>query len=243
MQTVLILGATSDVAKALSYAYAAKGWAVQLAGRNPSQLNVLQTDLSIRYNVPVSSHVFDASNPQQINDVFGAINPLPDVAICVFGHLGENEKSMSDWNETRRVLDANYNGAVAICNLLALRFAERGNGILVGISSVAGERGRQSNFIYGSAKAGFTAYLQGLRNWGFHRGIHVLTVKPGFIYTRMTENMKLPNLLTATPELVAKKVMGAASKKKNVIYVKWFWRYIMLLIKMIPEGVFKKMKM
>ena len=108
---------------------------------------------------------------------------------------------------------------------------------------MAGERGRQSNYFYGSAKAGFTAYLSGLRNRLFREGVQVLTVKPGFVYTRMTEAMTLPALVTATPEQVADAIYKGVLKKKNVIYVKWFWRWIMLLIKMIPETVFKKMKL
>ncbi|HTR29705.1 MAG TPA: SDR family NAD(P)-dependent oxidoreductase, partial [Puia sp.] len=114
-----------------------------------------------------------------------------------------------------------------------------------GISSVAGERGRQSNYFYGSAKAGFTAYLSGLRNRLFHKGVHVLTVQPGFVNTKMTENMPLPGpaLLVASPELVADVVYKAVIKKKNVVYVKWFWRWIMLLVKSIPESLFKKLKL
>jgi short-subunit dehydrogenase len=108
---------------------------------------------------------------------------------------------------------------------------------------VAGERGRQSNYFYGSAKAGFTAYLSGLRNRLFTEKVHVLTVKPGFVYTKMTENLPLPKLLTAVPEDVAKVVYSGVMKKKNVVYVKWFWRWIMLIIKSIPEFMFKKMKL
>ena len=108
---------------------------------------------------------------------------------------------------------------------------------------VAGERGRQSNYLYGSAKAGFTAYLSGLRNRLFHHGLHVLSIQPGFVYTRMTEGLTLPPLLTATPEQVASAVSKAIDKKKNVVYVKWFWRWIMLIIKSIPEFLFKKLKL
>ena len=108
---------------------------------------------------------------------------------------------------------------------------------------MAGERGRQSNYLYGSAKAGFTAYLSGLRNRLFREGVHVTTIQPGFVYTRMTENLKLPALLTAKPEDVAATVYSAVKNKKNVVYVKWFWRWIMLIIKSIPEFMFKKLKL
>ncbi|HEY2727571.1 MAG TPA: SDR family NAD(P)-dependent oxidoreductase, partial [Parafilimonas sp.] len=117
------------------------------------------------------------------------------------------------------------------------------NGTIVGISSVAGERGRQSNYIYGSAKAGFTAYLSGLRNRLYHDNVHVLTVLPGFVNTKMTAELNLSPLLTASPEQVADAVETAIRKKKNVIYVKWFWKWIMKIIKNIPEGMFKKKKL
>jgi len=137
----------------------------------------------------------------------------------------------------------NYTGAVSILNIVANYYVSQQKGIIAGISSVAGERGRQSNYFYGSAKAGFTAYLSGLRNRLFHQQVHVLTVQPGFVYTRMTEGLPLPRLLTATPEKVADSIYLAIRKKKNVIYVKWFWRWIMLIIKCIPEFLFKKLKL
>jgi decaprenylphospho-beta-D-erythro-pentofuranosid-2-ulose 2-reductase len=115
--------------------------------------------------------------------------------------------------------------------------------VITGISSVDGARGRQSNYLYGSAKAGFTAYLEGLRNRLYHQKVHVLSVQPGFVDTRMTEGMPLPPLLTATPGLVAEAVYKAIKKKRNIIYVKWFWRWIMLIIRNIPEPVFKKLKL
>jgi short-subunit dehydrogenase len=116
-------------------------------------------------------------------------------------------------------------------------------GMIVGISSVAGERGRQSNYIYGSAKAGFTAYLSGLRNRLFRSGVHVMSVQPGFVNTRMTQHLTLPPLLTAQPEQVADAVFKAVQRKKNVLFVKWPWKYIMLIIKSIPESIFKKLKL
>ena len=121
--------------------------------------------------------------------------------------------------------------------------ASSGEGTIVGISSVAGDRGRQSNYIYGSAKAAFTAYLSGLRNDMYHKGVHVLTVKPGFVATRMTEHLDLPGPITAQPDEVADKIIKGIEKKKNIIYVRWMWRYIMLIITLIPEFIFKRLKM
>jgi short-subunit dehydrogenase len=142
--------------------------------------------------------------------------------------------------ETLKTIQTNYTGAVSILNIIAQDFAGRKSGAIAGISSVAGERGRQSNYIYGSAKAGFTAYLSGLRNSLYKDNVHVLTVLPGFVYTKMTENLDLPKLLTANPADVASAVYTGIKKKKNVIYVKWFWRWIMYIIKAIPESIFKR---
>jgi short-subunit dehydrogenase len=126
---------------------------------------------------------------------------------------------------------------------VANHYATTGKGTIAGISSVAGERGRMSNYFYGSAKAGFTAYLSGLRNRLFHRGVHVLTIQPGFAYTRMTEGMPLPKPLTAHPREIGAQVYKAIQKKKNTIYVKGMWRWIMLIIRNIPEPLFKKLKL
>jgi len=243
MPTVLILGATSDMAIALSKKYAAAGYGLQLAARDTGRLYPLQSDLSIRYNVPCTLHEFDAAQPGQHPAFFAGLTPQPDITISVFGYLGDQQLAQSDWKECERIILANYTGAVSILNIVADSYATRQNGTIVGISSVAGERGRQSNYFYGSAKAGFTAYLSGLRNRLFPQGVHVLTVKPGFVYTRMTDNMPLPALLTATPEQVANDVYRAVLKKSNVIYTRWFWRWIMLLIRNIPEPIFKKMKL
>lgn len=243
MPSLLLLGATSDMAAALARKFASTGHDVQLAARNAHRLEPLRSDLSIRYGITPTLLEFDARSFGSHAAFWEALPVKPDITICIFGYLGEETRGESDWTECRNILEVNYVGAISILNIIADDYIALGKGTIVGISSVAGERGRQSNYLYGSAKAGFTAYLSGLRNRLFHKGIHVLTVKPGFVYTRMTEDLTLPPLLTATPEGVAAAIHKAVEKKKNVIYVKWFWRWIMLIIKCIPESVFKKLKM
>ncbi|HMH32490.1 MAG TPA: SDR family NAD(P)-dependent oxidoreductase, partial [Puia sp.] len=174
---------------------------------------------------------------------FDALDPKPDVVVCVFGYLGENELARRDWAEAERIIQSNFTGAVSILNVASNYFEGIRQGIIVGISSVAGERGRQSNYLYGSAKAGFTAYLSGLRNRMFKEQVHVMTLQPGFVYTKMTENLQLPKLLTAQPADIAEALYLGVSKRKNIIYVKWFWRWIMAVIKSIPEPIFKKLKL
>jgi short-subunit dehydrogenase len=231
------------MAIAISKKFAAAGYGLQLAARDTGRLRPLQSDLSIRYNLPCTLHEFDAAQPGQHPAFFAGLTPQPDITISVFGYLGDQPLAQSDWKECERIILSNYTGAVSILNIVADSYAARQNGTIVGISSVAGERGRQSNYFYGSAKAGFTAYLSGLRNRLFPQGVHVLTVKPGFVYTRMTDNMPLPALLTATPEQVAGDIYRAVLKKSNVIYTRWFWRWIMLIIRNIPESIFKRLKL
>lgn len=243
MSTVLILGATSDIAVAIANTYASKGFDIQLAARNIARLEPLQSDLQIRFNIQCSLHLFDAADFKYHQVFFDALPVKPEVTICVFGYMSDNEKARVEWPETEAMITINYTGAVSILNIISHYYGVKKAGVIAGISSVAGERGRQSNYIYGSAKAGFTAYLSGLRNRMIQDNVHVLTVKPGFVYTKMTENIVLPKMLTAQPAEVADAVYNAVNKRKNVIYVKWFWRWIMLIIKLIPEFVFVKLKM
>jgi decaprenylphospho-beta-D-erythro-pentofuranosid-2-ulose 2-reductase len=243
MSSILILGAMSDVAQAIAHEYAKNGYEVMLAARKRERLDPLVKDLHIRYNVSASSIEFDALDFTSHFDFYKNLSHEPTVVACVFGYLGDTQKGLTDWNEAEQILHINYTGAVSVLNVIASNMMERKHGTIIGISSVAGERGRQSNFLYGSAKAGFSAYLSGLRNKCFHSGVHVMTVKPGFIKTSMTQGMPLNPKLTATPQKIAKDIYKAASKKKNVLFSLWMWKYIMKIITSIPEGMFKKMKM
>lgn len=243
MPTLLILGATSDMAIAIAHRFASAGYDLQLAARRPESIASVVSDVQIRYGVKAVAMPFEATDTESHAAFCAALDPLPDVAICVFGLLGEQATAQADWAQALPILQTNYTGAVSVMERLAGRFGQRGSGTLVGISSVAGERGRMSNYLYGSAKAGFTAYLSGLRNRMAHAGVHVLTVKPGFVYTRMTANLTLPPLLTAKPEEVANAVFNGCRKRTNTLYVRWFWRWIMLIIRLIPEPVFKKLKL
>jgi decaprenylphospho-beta-D-erythro-pentofuranosid-2-ulose 2-reductase len=243
MSTVLILGATSDMGFAIARKYASENHSIQLAGRNEAQLKPLQSDLQIRYNIGCSVHVFDAMDLASHQAFYASLPVKPDITICVVGFMGDNEKVIVDAAATQQTIVTNFSGPVSILNIIAEDYTARKQGTIVGISSVAGLRGRQSNYIYGSAKAGFTAYLSGLRNKLFHSNVHVVTVLPGFVYTKMTAHLTLPKPLTAHPEEVATAIYEAVRKKKNVIYVKWFWRWIMKIITSIPESMFKKKKL
>ena len=243
METVLILGAASDIGMAIARKFASQKYNIQLAARNPERLEPLQSDIKIRYAVACTLHAFDALDFQSHFIFFENLNPRPAVVVAVFGIMDEEEDAFAHWEIALRMINTNYTGAVSILNIAARYYASVKKGVIIGISSVAGDRGRASKLIYGSSKAAFSAYLAGLRNKCFKENVHVMTVKPGFVYTRMTENMALPKLLTSTPAELADITFDGFRKKKNVIYIKWFWHYIMLIIKNIPEFQFKKMKL
>jgi decaprenylphospho-beta-D-erythro-pentofuranosid-2-ulose 2-reductase len=240
-RNVLVLGASSDMALALARKFASNGYSLTLAGRDPEKLKATQSDIQIRQRVVVHVARFDALDIGSHKEFYESLPAKPDVVLCVFGLLGDQQKAQSDWKACEQILFSNYIGAVSILNIVANDMEAKNNGVIVGISSVAGERGRQSNYLYGSAKAGFTAYLSGLRNRLAKTGVHVLTVKPGFVRTRMIENIKTPEVLTANPKEVADEIFDAVQKKSNTIYTKSLWRPIMYVIKSIPEPIFKKL--
>ena len=164
------------------------------------------------------------------------------LVFCASGYMGvQQEADISNHTDNSKITAINYSSLINTINAIALDLEQKGGGTIIGVSSVAGERGRKNNFIYGSAKAGFTAYLSGLRNYLYKKGVHVLTVKPGFMYTKMTEDLELPKLLTITPEKAARLIYSGYRKKRNVIYIAWMWKWIMLIIKSIPEFIFKRM--
>ncbi len=243
MPTVLILGARSDIGFAIAKSFAAHQYQVQLAARNAHQLHTYQSDIKVRYGVECTLHDFDATAFHSHEDFYRSLTPSPDVTIYVAGYMNDNERVIMDWKEVLKTIETNYTGAVSILNLVAMDYTAKKTGTIVGISSVAGNRGRQSNYMYGSAKAGFTAYLSGLRNKLYHSQVHVMTVLPGFVYTKMTEHLSLPSILTAQPEEVGQAVYQGVKNKSNIVYVRWFWRWVMLMITAIPESIFKKKKL
>jgi short-subunit dehydrogenase len=238
-QPVLIIGARSDIAMALARRYAAAGHDLQLAARRSEGLAADAADLALRHGVTASVHELDILDTASFDAFLSSLPVLPGTAICVVGVLGEQPVSERDPEAATLVMRSNYEGPALLTGLIANRFAERGSGTIIGISSVAGDRGRASNYVYGSAKAGYTAFLSGLRNRLSKRGVHVMTVLPGFVRTRMTAGMDLPARLTAEPAAVAEQIFAAAAKRRDVIYTKPVWRLVMAVIRAIPEGIFK----
>ncbi|MBF0307565.1 MAG: SDR family oxidoreductase [Alphaproteobacteria bacterium] len=229
--------------RAIAAEFARNGHDLALAARNTEQAGRDAEDLRLRHGITASVHRLNVLEQAEAVRLAETIEPLPDVAICVVGLLGSQAASAADPAAAELVLRSNFNGPTAVLAVLANRFERRDGGVIVGISSVAGERGRASNYVYGSAKAGFTAFLSGLRNRFAGTGVHVVTVKPGFVATRMTEGMNLPARLTARPDEVGRAVYDACAKRKDEIYVRPVWRLIMAVIRAIPEWKFKRLKL
>lgn len=241
MSYVLIVGAKSDIAKATAREYAKHGYDLYLAARDVEEINDFAKDIVTRTQRDAQLVELDILAYDTHQAFYNSLTEKPLGVISAVGYLGDQQKAQSDFSETKKIIDTNYTGVVSLFNIIANDFEKRRSGFMVGISSVAGDRGRKSNYIYGSAKAAFTAYLSGLRNRLFDAQVDVLTVKPGFVATKMTENLDLPEKLTAQPEEVAKDIYKAQQKGKNILYTKWIWKWIMLIICNIPEFQFKKM--
>ena len=242
---VLILGATSSIARAAASVFAAEGYPLYLAGRDMEELSRLASDLEIRHDIAVKFGFFDAedyeSHDKFLRDVIRQIGELEGV-IVAFGYLGDQSAAIRDFKEGEAIIRRNFTCVCSILSHCANYLESRRKGFIIGISSVAGDRGRQSNYFYGAAKGGMNLYLQGLRNRLFPSGVRVITIKPGFVDTAMTFGM--PGLfLVASPRYVGERIAWSQRKSKDIVYVPWFWRYIMWIIRMIPEPVFKRMKL
>ena len=240
MSYLLIVGAKSDISRALARKYAENGYDLYLAARGSEVLEDFGNDLKIRTRRSVQCLELDVLDFDSHQPFFESLRERPLGVISVAGYLGKQDAAQVDFSEAKRIIDTNFTGVVSILNVAANDFEQRQEGFIVGISSVAGDRGRKNNYLYGSSKAALTTYLSGLRNRLHTANVQVLTVKPGFVATKMTEGMNLPERLTAQPGEVAADIYRAQQKGKSVLYTKWIWRWIMLVIKAIPEWAFKK---
>ncbi len=240
MEYALIIGAKSDIGRALAARYARAGYNLYLAARKSEELTREADNLRIRYNVRVATLEFDLLDTGNHEEIYKQLSPRPAGTICVAGYLGDQKIAEIDFSEARKIIDTNFTGWVSLLNIIAEDYESSGSGFIIGISSVAGDRGRRSNTIYGSSKAAFTTYLSGLRHRLHSSGVVVLTVKPGFVRTRMTEGMDLPEKLTAKPEEVAEDVFRAHRKARAIVYTRWYWRWIMWVITRMPDRLFQR---
>lgn len=234
---ILILGATSSIARACAAEFAASGNHLFLASRDSDELARIATDLKVRFNCKVNYGAFDTEDFaahqnfwHQVLKTMGSV----DGALMAAGYMGHK-------NESQKIIARNFSGVVSILDIVADYFEQQKKGSIIALSSVAGDRGRRSNYVYGAAKSALNVYLQGLRNRLLPVNVKVTTIKLGFVDTAMT--FGLPKLfLVAKPDYVAKKILLAHKHVYDITYIPWFWWGIMLIIKAIPEAIFKRLK-
>jgi short-subunit dehydrogenase len=243
---VIIIGATSSIAEAVARRYAADGARIFLVARNEEKLDLVCADLLARGAVAVRSFTMDANNtelmPLMLDTAWQAFGSL-DVALVAHGTLPDQKRTETDISYATAEFRTNAESVIACMAGLAARFEPQHKGVIAVIGSVAGDRGRGSNYLYGAAKAAIDTYAAGLRARLYKQGVHVLTIKPGFVATKMTAQLDLPEKLTATPEAVARDIQRAIAKRRNVLYTPWFWCLIMLIIRWIPSAVFNRLKL
>lgn len=244
-QTILIIGATSGIAEAVARRYAERGAGLFLVARSSEKLQAIAADLSARGARDVQSFVMDANDssliPRMLEVAWKAFGTF-DVALVAHGTLPDQSRTETDIPYAIGEFRTNAESVIACLAGLAGRFEPQGTGVIAVIGSVAGDRGRASNYLYGAAKAAIDTYASGLRARLFSSGVHVLTIKPGFVATPMTADLNLPERLTASPDEVARDIQRAIANRKDVLYTPWFWYWIMLIIRWLPATVFKRMK-
>ena len=241
---MIVLGSNSEVAQAFVEKVLSEGQRfekIYLLTSNNENTEKFARHIDVKYVQNSEIIEFDLLKD---NDYHRLNHIESDLLFCASGYLGMNTADglYNDINTTK-IIDINYAKLVPLMNYFAQKFEAKRSGTIIGLSSVAGERGRQSNFIYGSVKAGFTAYLSGLRNYLYDKKVNVLSVIPGFMATKMTEGMPLNPKLTASPKQAANCIYKAYKNKKNVVYVLPIWWVIMMIIRNIPEFIFKRLKL
>lgn len=244
-KNILILGVTSAIAEKVARIYALQGYNLFIVGRNRDQLEIIAADLRVRGAQSVTTLAGDLAQVNQMKPQFeellGSIDRL-DIGLIAYGTLPNQQTTQVDVDELQQAIEINGTSQLVWSSIIANKLEQQSTGTLAVISSVAGMRGRQSNYSYGAAKGMVSIFLSGLRNRLAKSGISVLDIRPGFVDTPMTaEFPKGP--LWASPEKVARDISKAIEKKRDVLYTPFFWRWIMLIVRHIPEVIFKKLSM
>lgn len=245
MRKILIIGATSAIAEATARIWAQQGHYLFLVARNMEKLNLIAADLVVRGSPKVSIFTMDVndfgSHVEMISTAEQTLAGL-DTVLIAHGSLSNQADCQLSSELTQLEIKTNALSVLSLLTEIANRFEKQKAGSIIVISSVAGDRGRQSNYIYGTTKAILTTFTSGLRQRLQKSGVAVITIKPGFVDTPMTADFK-KGLLWASPEKIAKDIVSATTKKHDVVYSPFFWRYIMLIIKFIPETIFKRLSL
>ncbi len=245
MLKFVIVGASSAIAHETARLFAADGGAFFLVGRTEAKLNAVRDDLLARGAKAAHIHVMDANDVDAHAAMFDAAKTALDGLdnlIIAHGDLTDQAAAQATYAATKQSLDTNFMSVASLLTIAANEFEAQRRGVITVISSVAGDRGRGSNYVYGTAMAARTAFVSGVRNRLAKAGVQVLTVKPGFVDTPMTAHLP-KNALFASAADVGKSIYDAMKAGRDVIYVPFFWRYIMWIIRLIPEPVFKRLKL
>jgi len=243
MKKILIFGATSAIAQATAKIFATEGCSFFLVARSTDKLMIVESDLLARGADHVSSYTMDALDYNQHNTLFKQAEEAMggvDIFIIAHGSLPDQAACESSFDATHHEIQVNAISAISLLTHAANYFEEKKSGLIAVISSVAGDRGRHSNYIYGCAKGMLTVYLQGLRDRLYKSNIQVLTLKPGFVDTPMTHNFR-KGLLWSSPETAARSIHRAIDRRKHEAYIPAFWHPIMLIIKAIPNMIFRRL--
>jgi short-subunit dehydrogenase len=241
MKSILVLGATSSIAIATQRLYAPQGVKFYLVARHKEKLSAVAADLQVRGAAEVHTCVLDLNDTDRhavmLQDAHDKLQGI-GIALIAHGVLGDQKEAEQDYRVAEKVIRTNLLSAMSLITWLANYFVERQSGTIAAISSVAGDRGRKSNYVYGTSKAALTTFLQGVRNRVDREGVNVITIKPGFVATPMTSHLER-GILFVTPEKVARAIARAVEQHKDVIYTPKFWRLIMTVIRWLPENIFK----
>jgi decaprenylphospho-beta-D-erythro-pentofuranosid-2-ulose 2-reductase len=244
MKNILIIGATGTIAESLAREWAEQREQLYLTGRDEARLLSVAADLRVR-GARVEHALLDATDfyrhGEVVDAAFAALGRI-DIALIAHGSLPDQRRCEADAQEAVAAFELNAVSVISLLTLLASRMELQGSGTLAVIGSVAGDRGRQSNYVYGAAKAAVDVFLQGLRNRLHPCGVRVLTIKPGLVDTRMTAAFR-KGPLWASPQLVARGIVKAIERRADIAYVPGFWRLVMLAIRLVPESLFKRMKL
>lgn len=245
MRRVLVIGATSAIAEATLRLLATRGAGLFLCGRNPGRLNDIAADLRVRGAQIVGTETLDANDIGRHSGVIESARALLgglDTVLIAHGTLSDQAACQSSVATTLAEISTNALSVVALLTLLANHFEAQRSGTIVVISSVAGDRGRASNYVYGSAKALVSAFLSGLRQRLRPAGVRVITIKPGFVDSPMTRSFR-KGLLWAQPATIAQGIVASLERGRDVVYLPGFWRLIMFTIRLVPESLFARLKM
>ena len=245
MQKILIIGATSAIAEASARLWAARGDSLFLVGRKADRLETIAADLRVRGATLVECLAMDACDVSvheaMLDAALAALGGL-DIALIAHGSLPDQKACEASVDLTLKEIDTNGLSVIALSTRLGNVFETQGKGSLAVISSVAGDRGRQSNYVYGAAKGMVSLFLQGMRNRLSRKGVQVLTIKPGFVDTPMTAALP-KGALWAKPEAIASGIVRAIERKRDEVYLPGFWWMIMAIIRHVPERVFKRLSL